>query len=296
LHGNDKTMRKPKIIIFGDERRENVAETIQEFTRFAKGKAQILANCFCGDCFRDMLKETDYAFVFGGDGTILSAARELSENNIPVVGINVGRLGFLAEFSLEQVKKLFDRLVSDKSLVEKRMVLKCTINRKNKKKIVSTAINEIVITAGQKFNMVGLKMMVHGQSLADCIGDGVIVSTPTGSTAYNLSAGGPILSARLSAIVITPICPHTLSFRPIVIDAEKKLDIYPQRINDGTTVMLDGQILCSLELDDVITIEKHKGNFLVVNNPLQTQWDTLAGKLNWAQKPKYNQITGRAKK
>jgi len=289
-------MRKPKIIIFGDNRRENVAETIQKFTKFVQGKAVILANCFCGDCFRDVLKQTDYAFVFGGDGTILSAARELSQNNIPVIGINVGRLGFLAEFSLEQVKKLFGRLVSDKTLIEKRMLLNCTITGKNKKKLVSTAINEIVITAGEKFNMIGLKMTVQGQSLADCIGDGLIVSTPTGSTAYNLSAGGPILSARLSALVITPICPHTLSFRPIVIDAEKKLNIYPQRVNEGTTVMLDGQIFCSLERDDVITIEKHKGSFLVVNNPLQTQWDTLAGKLNWAQKPKYNQTAGRVKK
>jgi len=289
-------MRKPKIIIFGDKRRENVGETIQKFTQFAKGRAVILANCFGGDCFRDVLNDTDYAFVFGGDGTILSAARELSENNIPVIGINVGRLGFLAEFSLEQVKKLFTRLVSDRSLIEKRMVLECTISKKNKEKIISTAINEVVITAGEKFNMIGLKMTVQGQSLADCIGDGLIVSTPTGSTAYNLSAGGPILSARLSAIVITPICPHTLSFRPIVIDAEKKLSIYPQRINEGTTVMLDGQILCSLEHDDVITIERHKGSFLVVNNPLQTQWDTLACKLNWAQKPRYNQASGRVRK
>jgi NAD+ kinase len=279
-------MRKPRIIIFGDKRRENVLETIGDFTKFVRGKAEILANCFRGDCMREVLRETDYAFVFGGDGSILSAARDLSENNIPVIGINVGRLGFLAEFSLEQVKQLFTRLTTDRKLIEKRMVLKCTISEKKHKKLISTAINDVVITAGEKFNMIGLKISVQGQSLADCIGDGIIISTPTGSTAYNLSAGGPILSARLSAVVITPICPHTFSFRPIVIDAEKKLEVHAQRINEGTTVILDGQILCSLEIDDVITIERHKGHFLVVNNPLQTQWDTLAGKLNWAQKPK----------
>jgi NAD+ kinase len=288
-------MKKPKILIFGDKRREKVFETIQSFERFVKGKVKVLANCYHGDCVTYLLKEADYAFVFGGDGTILSAARELSENNVPVIGINVGKLGFLAEFSLNQVKKHFKRLITDKRLIEKRMVLKCTITRKNKEKIVSTAVNEVVVTAGPRFNMIGLKMMVQNQSLADCIGDGVIVSTPTGSTAYNLSAGGPILSARLSAIVITPICPHTLSFRPIVIDAEKKVEIYPQRINEGTTIILDGQILCAVEADDVITIEKNDGNFLVVNNPFQTQWDTLAGKLNWAQKPKYK-ISERAKK
>lgn len=277
----------PKIIIFGDKRRENVLETIENFTRFVRGKADILANCFRGDCLDNLLKKTDYAVVFGGDGTILSAAHELSENNVPVIGINVGRLGFLAEFSLEQVKQLFDRLVTDKKLIEKRMMLKCTITGKNKKKLSYTAINDVVITAGPKFGMIGLKMTVQGQSLADCVSDGIIVSTPTGSTAYNLSAGGPILSSHLSAVVITPICPHTLSFRPIVIDSEKKLEIHPQKVNENTTVILDGQIFSSLSVEDVITIEKNKGSFLVVDNPLRTQWDTLAGKLNWAQKLKY---------
>ena len=95
------------------------------------------------------------------------------------------------------------------------------------------------------------------------------------------------MSANLSAIVITPICPHTLSFRPIVISADSRIEIYPQQINQGTSVTMDGQILSALDCDDVITVEKDKGAFLVVNNPLRTQWDTLAGKLNWAQKPRY---------
>jgi len=282
-----KSGKKPGLIIFGDVRRDFVTEAIESFTKFASGKAKILANCFRGDCFDDVVKKTDFAVVFGGDGTILSAARELSDKNIPVIGVNVGRLGFLAEFNLEQVKKLFSRLTTDKKLIGKRMMLKCTVKGDCGDKLVSTAINDVVITAGPRYNMIGLKITVEGQSLADCVSDGIIVSTPTGSTAHNLSAGGPILSANLSAIVITPICPHTLSFRPIVIDAGKKIEIHPQRINENTAVILDGQILSPLKCEDVITIEKHKGSFLVVNNPLQTQWDTLAGKLSWAQKLKY---------
>ena len=282
-----KSRRKPKLIIFGDARRDFVTEAIENFTKFVAGKSQILANCFRGDCLGDVVKKADFAIVFGGDGTILSAARQLSETNIPVIGVNVGRLGFLAEFSLEQLKQLFRRVTTDKKLVEKRMMIKCTIKNKNRNKLVSTAINDVVITAGEKYNMIGLKIRVCGQSLADCVSDGLIISTPTGSTAYNLSAGGPILSSNLSAIVVTPICPHTLSFRPIVIDADNKIEIHPQRINEGTSVILDGQIFSPLERDDIITIERHKGSFLVVNNPLQTQWDTLAGKLNWAKKLKY---------
>jgi len=282
-----KERRKPRLIIFGDARREFVAEAIDDFTKFAEGRAQILANCFCGDCAEDVVKNADFAVVFGGDGTILSAARDLSQTSVPVIGVNVGRLGFLAEFSIEELKKLFDRVTSDAALVEKRMMLKCTVADKTGGKLSSTAINDVVITAGPSYQMVDLKITVDGQSLADCVSDGLIISTPTGSTAYNLSAGGPILSANLSAIVITPICPHTFSFSPIVISADSSIEIHLQRINEGTAVTLDGQVLSSLKNNDIVTVEKHSGAFLVVNNPLRTQWDTLAGKLSWAQKPKY---------
>jgi NAD+ kinase len=282
-----KEGRKPKLIIFGDARREFVAEAVEDFTKFAEGRARILANCFRGDCAVDVLRDANFAIVFGGDGTILSAARDLSNVSVPVIGVNAGRLGFLAEFSIEELKKLFDRVTSDAALIEKRMMLKCTVAGKMREKLSSTAINDVVITAGPNYNMVDLKISVSGQNLADCVSDGLVISTPTGSTAYNLSAGGPILSANLSAIVITPICPHTFSFRPIVISADSSIEIRPQRINEGTAVILDGQILSSLKVDDVVTVERHSGAFLVVNNPLRTQWDTLAGKLSWAEKPKY---------
>ena len=278
---------KPKLIIFGDARRDFVAEAIDDFTKFAAGRAQILADCFRGDVIDEVAKDADFAVVFGGDGTILSAARDLSQTSVPVIGVNVGRLGFLAEFSIDELKTLFDRVTTEAELIEKRMMLKCTVAEHGKEKLSSTAINDVVINAGPSYNMVDLKITVRGQSLADCISDGLIISTPTGSTAYNLSAGGPILSANLSAIVITPICPHTFSFRPIVISADSRIEIHPQRINAGTTITLDGQILSPLKDSDIVTVEKHNGAFLVVNNPLRTQWDTLAGKLSWAQKPKY---------
>lgn len=278
---------KPRLIIFGDARREFVAEAISDFTKFAAGKAEILANCFRGDCIEGVVENADFAVVFGGDGTILSAARDLSQTSVPVIGVNVGRLGFLAEFSVDELKKLFDTIVADNKLVEKRMMLRCTVGGGVGEKSSSTAINDVVINAGPGYQMVDLKITVGGQSLADCVSDGLIISTPTGSTAYNLSAGGPILSANLAAMVITPICPHTFSFRPIVINADSRIEVHPLRINEGTTVTLDGQVFRLLKNGDVITVERHNGSFLVVNNPLRTQWDTLAGKLSWAQKPGY---------
>jgi NAD+ kinase len=282
-----KKGQKPRLIIFGDARRDFVVEAIDDFAKFAEGRAEILANCFRGDCIKGVVENADFAVVFGGDGTILSAGRDLSQTSVPVIGVNVGRLGFLAEFSIEELKELFGRVTTDAELVEKRMVLRCTVAGGGREKLSSTAINDVVINAGPNYQMVDLKITVDGRSLAGCVSDGLIISTPTGSTAYNLSAGGPILAADLSAIVITPLCPHTLSFRPIVISADSRIEIYPQRINEGTTVTLDGQAFRSLKNGDVVTVERHNGAFLVVNNPLRTQWDTLAGKLSWAQKPRY---------
>jgi NAD+ kinase len=125
--------------------------------------------------------------------------------------------------------------------------------------------------------------------LAGCIGDGLIISTPTGSTAYNLSAGGPIVSPKMDAVVITPICPHSLSFRPIVIGAESTIEVVGVRVNEGTTVSIDGQVSLRLSIGDMLRVQRQACDFLTVSNPLRSRWDTLATKLRWAEKPKYNE-------
>lgn len=281
-------MAKPKLIIFGDPQRKYATEAVERFLKFADGKAQIISNCFRGSCPVDILRQADFAVVFGGDGTILSAARDLSEADVPVIGVNVGKLGFLAEFSISELEELFERITSADAIIEKRMILRCLVERQGSELFGSTAINDMVIAAGAPFSMVELKMAVDGASLAGCIGDGVILSTPTGSTAYNLSAGGPILSAGLEATVISPICPHSLSFRPIVISAGSEVEIEMIRVNEGTMLSLDGQVTQRLEQGDVVKVSRHPGSFQVVHNPTRTQWDTLASKLKWAEKPKYN--------
>ena len=281
-------MSKPKIIIFGDPCREHAFEAMQRFVGFSCGKVELLANCFDGQCAIDTLREADLAVVFGGDWTILGAARELCETDVPVVGVNVGKLGFLAEFSIAELEEQFDRIISDKVVFEKRLIMDCSIVRDGERVFSYTAVNDVVLTAGQPFNIIEAEITVENQILAGCIGDGLIVSTPTGSTAYNLSAGGPILAGNLSAMVITPVCPHSLSFRRIVINAANKFDIKMILLNEQSTVMLDGQVQRIVKVGDVVTIKRHNGSFKVVNNPNRTQWDTLAKKLHWAQKPHYN--------
>jgi NAD+ kinase len=277
----------PKLVLFGDPKKGHVAEIIEAFLDFAKGKAEVLASCSIEECTVDILQEADFAVVFGGDGSITSAARHLNRVNVPVIGVNLGKLGYLAEFNAAELKDFFPSLTSGKVHIDKRMMLACTISGKEKAEYSSVAINDVVITSGPPFKMIELKISVDGQPLAGCIGDGLIISTPTGSTAYNLSAGGPILSPKMEAMVITPICPHSLSFRPIVINADSTVEVFGIRVNEGTTVSIDGQVSRKLSSDDVVRIERHKGAFLVVNNPLRTQWDTLATKLSWAEKPKY---------
>ena len=280
----------PRLVMFGDPARGSVAEAIQDFSQFLKDKAKVVAVCDISECRAEILREIDFAVVLGGDGSIISAARTLSEARVPVIGVNLGKLGFLAEFSAAEFKKWYNGIISGKAPVEKRMILSCRVSDKSKgspQRFHSKAVNDVYITAGPPYHVIELNISVDGEHVASCVGDGLIVSTPTGSTAYNLSAGGPILAGAMEAMVITPICPHSLSFRPIVIGAANVVQISATRLNEGTTVSVDGQVSTGLSLRDVVTIAKEKCSFLIVDNPARTRWDTLATKLGWAKKPKY---------
>lgn len=276
-----------KLVIFGDPVKGEVTKAIDEFVEFAKGKAQIVANCHIDQCTTDVLEKSDFAVVFGGDGSIISAARSLSISNVPVIGVNLGKLGFLAEFSVDELKQYLGDILDGKLRMEKRMMLGCSVINSGKEKFSSKAVNDVFIMAGPPFRMIELRLFVDGQPLADCISDGLIISTPTGSTAYNLSAGGPILSGSMEAMVVTPVCPHSLSFRPIVIRADRVIEIKAVGLNEGSAVSVDGQVSAALSVDDTVRIERESSTFLIVNNPKRTEWDTLATKLNWAGKPKY---------
>lgn len=280
----------PRLVIFGDPARGPVAEAIQDFSQFLKDKAEVVATCHISQCKAEVLREIDFAVVLGGDGTIISAARTLSEARVPVIGVNMGKLGFLAEFSAGEFKKWYGDIISGKAPVEKRMILSCRVSEKSEgspQRFYSKAVNDVYITAGPPYHVIELNISVDGQHVASCVGDGLIVSTPTGSTAYNLSAGGPILAGAMEAMVITPICPHSLSFRPIVIGAASVVQINSTRLNEGTTVSVDGQVSTGLSLRDVVTIAAERCSFLIVDNPARTRWDTLATKLGWAKRPKY---------
>jgi NAD+ kinase len=280
----------PRVVIFGDPAKGPVAETMREFSLFLRDRAEIIASCHLAECRPEVLRRSDFAIVLGGDGSIIGAARHLSAARVPVIGVNLGRLGFLAEFSVAEFKHYFDDIVAGKARTERRMMLGCRVGRKTgpgQERFSSTAVNDVFITAGPPFRVIEMEIAVDGEQLPSCVGDGLIVSTPTGSTAYNLSAGGPILAGSMEAMVITPICPHSLNFRPIVIDAASVVEIRCTRTNEGTQVSVDGQVATGIALHEVVTVARVRSSFLVVENPARTRWDTLVTKLGWARKPRY---------
>jgi NAD+ kinase len=245
--------------------------------------------------------DVDTLLVFGGDGTLLSTARRLKGRPIPMMGVNFGRLGFLASFSPEQFVQHFDAHVQGKLPISSRMQIeasvidadvqcKLTDNAEvaEKRRFWSTALNDAVIAAGSPFRMIELVLGTDHDAGVRFLGDGLIVATPSGSTAYNVSAGGPILSPNVDALCVTPLCPHSLSFRPIVVGSQSKVMLVAKRVNKGTTLFCDGQANAPLHVGDRVVVRKSPSDVLLVENPDAREWRTLAEKLNWAAGPRYN--------
>jgi len=245
--------------------------------------------------------DADAILVLGGDGTLLSAARRLNGRQIPLAGVNFGRLGFLASFTPEQFREAFDDMVDGKLPISSRQVLEASVvgadvscnltdcgDVAGKRRFVATALNDAVVTAGPPFHMIELELRADGDSGVKYFGDGVIVSTPSGSTAYNVSAGGPIIDPGVDAVCITPICPHSLSFRPIVTSSRTTLVIAASRVNEGTTLFCDGQASTRLYLGEKVVLRRSDHDVLLIENPQARQWRSLAEKLHWAASPRHN--------
>ena len=255
------------------------------------------------------LPEADYLMVLGGDGTILSSARGLEGRQLPIIGVNIGKLGFLAEFSIAELKEHFSQIITDQTLVTRRIMLQCQFTGPEQPEDYKFyAVNELAIIADPPFRMIEVSVSIAEEHLAVCMGDGLIVSTPTGSTAYNLSAGGPILMSTLTSAVITPMAAHSLTFRPVVVDLDKHI-ILQCRDNrhptgDGADqsdtancgiVAIDGQVTVPLKSQDKIIITRSEQRFLLVRNPHQGQWRLLNTKLHWGAMPQYSKERDKVK-
>lgn len=228
----------------------------------------------------------DLCIVFGGDGTLLSAARLLGPMNVPLLGVNMGKLGFLADYNVEHMQKHLADILSGKIQPARRTMLDATIcNAAGVIKLHSPAANDLVISSGPPFRMIDLSVSQGCCHIARYLGDGLIVATPTGSTGYNMSVGGPILEATLEALTITPIAPHTLSLRPIVVRGDEPIIVEASHVNTGTSAIVDGQIIAPIQQGDRIEIRRAPYYALVVPHPGRSFFGRLSEKLQWGLSP-----------
>ena len=235
---------------------------------------------------RDTLANScDLAIVVGGDGTLLNAARSLAECGVAVLGVNLGRLGFLVDVSPEEMPDQLDRILAGDFTEEQRTLLHMTVTRDGKVLGESAALNDVVVHKKDIARMIELDTYIDRHFLNTNRSDGLIISTPTGSTAYALSGGGPILHPRLNAITLVPICPHTLSNRPIVLHDESTIEIIIHKGTLEATVSCDGQVNQSLEADDLITVRKHDHALRLLHPPGHDYFAVLREKLRWSEQP-----------
>ncbi|MBN1573639.1 MAG: NAD(+)/NADH kinase [Deltaproteobacteria bacterium] len=229
----------------------------------------------------DVPKSSDLIIVLGGDGTLLYAARLVGKSEIPILGVNLGSLGFLTEIALEELNETIEKVISGDFRIEERMMLKAEIPTADGKKSEYSVLNDVVINKGVLARIINLEVMVNGAYLTTYNADGLIVSTPTGSTGYSLSAGGPVVHPTLSAIIINPICPHTLTNRPILVPEESKIEIRLLS-GDGTVyVTLDGQVGVDFPEGRTITVSKSKRKVRLIEPPERDYYDVLRTKLRW---------------
>ena len=223
-------------------------------------------------------KTADLAIVMGGDGTMLSVARSLIEADVPLVGINRGRFGFLTDLRAEHMLVEIDRMLAGEFIKEPRMLLETQVVRKGRVVYNSYALNDVVIKSGLR--LIELEVEIDRKFVYKQRSDGLILSTPTGTTAYALSAGGPILHPNLEAISLVPICPHTLSNRPIAVNSSSKIEVTLVQF-DEAQLSFDGQYQVTLEVGDKIMVRRAEKTISLLHPAEYCYFDMLRNKLNW---------------
>jgi NAD+ kinase len=236
----------------------------------------------------DFDKDIDLAIVVGGDGTILGAARFYAQYNVPLLGINIGRLGFLAQVSPDEIEEGIKKLVNGQFKVEERIMLKA-FNVSKESQFSYTAFNDIVIKGGSLARTAQLFLYINGNHVCDYFADGLIISTPTGSTAYTLSAGGPVVVPELDAFVIVPICPHALTTRPLVVSSNEDLMVKVNSDSDTSYLTADGQKNITIKSRESIYIRQNenKVRLILLEKENNGFYSVLREKLHWGVAPTY---------
>ncbi|MEA3361811.1 MAG: NAD(+)/NADH kinase [Thermodesulfobacteriota bacterium] len=269
---------------------EQIASDIWE--RFKLEKIEVLledslaeqigqVNGYAGEEIPELV---DLIIVLGGDGTLISVARQVGERNVPIVGVNLGRLGFLTEITRDELPKMLERLIADDYQVSDRMMLDAFIHRNDQVIGKFTVLNDVVINKGALARIIDMETCVDGRHLTSYKADGLIISTPTGSTGYNLAAGGPIIYPDINSLLITPICPHMLTNRPIMVWSRSVIEIKVNFEDDVVFFTADGQVGRKLLPGDRVEVRRSESRTRLVTSPSKDYFEILRTKLNWGQR------------
>lgn len=260
-------------------------EGIERVKKWGKKKGvEIFSNAKTEELLKREKAELDALVVLGGDGTFLGAARMATANSIPLLGVNLGSLGFITEVSFGDMESALERVADGDFIIEERMMLDLTVqNSAGTRNRV--ALNDIVLNRRSMAKMIELSIAINGQYVTRYRADGLIAATPTGSTAYALSSGGPILLPHMNAILICPICPHTLTNRPLVIPADSVVEISVLDTDNEILATVDGQTSLEVSHHDSLTLKRSEKVTRFIKVPDHTHFDILRSKLGWGRSP-----------
>ncbi len=280
-----------KIGIIARTRSPLAGAAVNDLVEWIKGRGMIvlmdersagIANMGSSLSRSDVAAEADLLVVLGGDGTFLAVAHMTHLRKVPLLGINLGSLGFLAEFSIEEMIPAMENFLEGRLVFEDRNMLDICVFRNGSEIASHTALNDIVIHRAAQARMLRVRVEVDGTNVNEYTADGLILATPTGSTAYNLSAGGPIVHPALGAIILSPVCPHTLSNRPVVLPDSVTIDlILPEKRSSEAVASFDGQVSYKLGCHDRIRIKKSECCTRIVLSEKRNYFELLRGKLKW---------------
>jgi NAD+ kinase len=277
-----------RLIVVADLKSGRVKGAWDEIDQFLKRQeaVEIVAVDLGNGLDFDALR-ADLVIVLGGDGAILRACRQMGANQLPILGVNLGRLGFLADVSPAEFRDHFATIRNRQYHVVPHLMFECLLTRSDGAAQSYLGLNEVVVSSGAALRMIDVHLAINGEPATTYSGDGLIVSTPVGSTAHSLSSGGPILRQDLAAFVITPICPHTLTNRPLVDSSECNFTLTVPEAPEGTMLVIDGQIKLPLAATDRIDIRKAPVKFQTAKLPGSSYYATLHRKLGWGGQTNY---------
>lgn len=280
--------------ILSKPRKEEICAIVPRLSDWLRQrKVEILFDSVAASCFSPKEKESkpeemaarvDLLIVLGGDGTLLAAARQFTEREVPILAVNLGGMGFLTSVTLEEAFPLLEVVFAGKHRLSLRMMLQAEVLRGGKVIKQQRALNDAVVAKAAMSRILDFDVFADGEFLARYRSDGLIISTPTGSTAYSLAAGGPILVPVLHAFVLTPICPHMLTNRPLVLPDTVKIELDFSALDEPAHLTLDGQVGVELERGDRVTVTKSVSRVMLVRPQEKTFFKVLRSKLRWGQR------------